>query len=79
MQEESIKRKGGLYMVEKKDYSLVAVISNLTQKQAANISAEMMKAKNKYAPGGRGTIATGEKGNVKKLLQRGCKKIGKKN
>lgn len=65
-------------MAGKKEYSFVAVVTNLTQKQAANMSAEVMKAKGKCAPEGRGTIASGKKENVGKILQSGWKKIGKK-
>lgn len=46
-------------MAGKKDRAVVAVISELTQNQAAQISKDIMKAKAKYAPLGRGTIASG--------------------
>lgn len=52
-----------------------SVISNLTQNQAAQISKDIMKAK--YAPNGRGTIATGQKTNMGSLIQSSIrKKIG---
>ena len=44
-------------MAGKKDRAVVAVISDLTQNQAAQISKDIMKSKTKYAPIGRGTIA----------------------
>ena len=61
-------------MAGKKDRAVVAVISDLTQNQAAQISKDIMKAKAKYAPNGRGTIATGLKTNVGSLIQGGSRK-----
>lgn len=55
----------------KKDHALVAVVSDVTDVQAAQIVKEIMKAKNRYAPTGRGTIATGKKEDVGLLLQKG--------
>lgn len=63
-------------MAGKKDNAVVAVISDLTQTQAAQMSKEIMKAKAKYAPHGRGTIASGLKTNVGSLIQSGRKRIG---
>lgn len=63
-------------MAGKKDNALVAVISGLTQTQAAQMSKEIMKAKAKHAPHGRGTIAAGKTMNVGSLIQKGFKKIG---
>ena len=64
-------------MAGKKDRAVVAVISDLTQNQAAQISKDIMKAKAKYAPNGRGTIATGQKTNMGSLIQSSIrKKIG---
>lgn len=63
-------------MAGKKDNAVVAVISDLTQTQAAQVSKEIMKAKAKYASHGRGTIAMGVKSNVGALIQSGRKKIG---
>lgn len=63
-------------MAGKKDNALVAVISDLTSTQAAQMSKEIMKAKFKYAPYGRGTIATGIKSDVGSLIQSGRKRIG---
>ena len=54
-------------MAGKKNNALVAVISNLTQTQAAQMSKEIMKTKAKYTPHGRGTIATGVKSSVGSL------------
>lgn len=62
----------------KKEYSFVAVVSNLTESQATRMSAEVMKAKGRCAPEGRGTIAMGKKENVGNMLQGSWKKIGKK-
>ncbi len=61
-------------MAGKKDHAVVAVISDLTRNQAAQISKDIMSAKAKYAPLGRGTIATGEKSNVGSLIQGGVRK-----
>ena len=58
-------------MAGKKDNAVVAVISDLTKNQAAQISKEIMKAKANYAPHGRGTIATGCKSSVGSLIQSG--------
>lgn len=63
-------------MAGKKDRSVVAVISGLTSRQASQMSREIMRAKDKFAPNGRGTIATGVRENVGKLLQKGTKRIG---
>ena len=46
-------------MAGKKDKSVVAVISGLTDSQAARISADIMKSKQRNAPSGRGTITSG--------------------
>lgn len=63
-------------MAGKRDNALVAVITDLTSTQAAQMSKEIMRAKAKYAPHGRGTIATGLKSGVGALIQNGRKKIG---
>lgn len=66
-------------MAGAKDNAVVAVIGNLTNEQAAQITKEIMKAKKKYAPHGRGTIASGKNGDVGKLLQTGkCKQLERK-
>ena len=63
-------------MAGKKDRSVVAVISDLTVNQAAQLSKEFMLTKEKYAPLSRGTIATGPKAHTGGLLQSGQKMIG---
>ena len=63
-------------MAGKKDRAVVAVISDLTSSQAAQVSREIMRAKDKYAPSGRGIISSGMKNSVGSLLQRGQKRIG---
>lgn len=61
-------------MAGKKDRAVVAEISDLTRSQAAQISKDIMRAKDKHAPLGRGTIATGERSTVGSLIQGGIKK-----
>ena len=63
-------------MAGTKNNALVAVISGLTQTQAAQMSKEIMKAKAKYAPYGRWTIAAGKTNGVGALIQNGIKRIG---
>ena len=63
-------------MAGKKDKSVVAGISGLTDNQAAKISADIMKSKQKNAPSGRGTITSGFTSSVGSLLQKGTKRIG---
>ena len=41
---------------EKRDRSLVFIAKNLTNSQASRLFAEVLSAKEKYAPDGRGTI-----------------------
>lgn len=65
-------------MAGSKDRSVVAVISGLTNRQAAEISKDIMRAKDKYAPLSCGTIATGTKNSVGALLQRGQRRVGGK-
>ncbi len=65
-------------MAGKKDRAVVAVLSGLTSNQASQISRDIMRSKEKYAPFGRGTIASGMMSNVGTLLQRGHKMIGGK-
>ena len=62
-------------MAGKKDNAIVAVIGDLTNEQAAQVTKEIMKAKRKYAPNGRGTIACGKKSDVSGLLQAGKQKL----
>ena len=61
-------------MAGKKDNAVVAVIAGLTKSQAASISREIMRAKAKHAPNGRGTIASGLMENVGSLIQSGIRK-----
>ncbi len=61
-------------MAGKKDNAVVAVISDLTDEQASQMTKEIMKAKKKYAPNGRGTIASGKKQDVGGMLQAGKRK-----
>ena len=63
-------------MAGKKNKAVVAVISGLTDNQAAQLSKDIMKAKQKNAPLGRGTIASGWMSNIGSLLQKETKKIG---
>ena len=54
----------------------IAVISGLTDNQAARISADIMKSKQRNAPNGRGTVASGFTSSVGSLLSKGNKRIG---
>lgn len=63
-------------MAGKKDKAVVAVISGLTNNQAAQITKDIMRSKQKYAPNGRGTVASGFMSSVGSLLQKGTKQIG---
>lgn len=63
-------------MAGKKDKAVVAVISGLTNNQAAQITKDIMRSKQKYAPNGRGTVASGFMDSVGSLLQNGTKQIG---
>lgn len=65
-------------MAGKKDKAVVAVISGLTENQAAQISSDIIKSKQKYAPLSRGTVAEGLLSNVCSMLQNGIKQIGGK-
>lgn len=63
-------------MARKKDKAVVAVISGLTDNQVAQIAKDILKSKQKNAPFGRGTVASGFISNVGALLQKGNKQIG---
>lgn len=63
-------------MARKKDYAVVSVISDLTAKQASQITKDIMDAKQKHAPNARGTAASGTMSRIGSLLQRGNKRIG---
>lgn len=57
-------------MAGKKDKAVVAVISGLTPTQAANIHKDIVKAKQKHAPNGRGTSSIGPMESIGNMLQR---------
>lgn len=61
-------------MAGTKDKAVIVVISDLTNEQAAQVTKEIIKAKNKYAPKGRGSIAFGDKSSVANMLQKGVHK-----
>ena len=71
---------GGKNMVKKKDKTVVARIVGLTDTQTAQMMAEIIKSKQKYAPDSRGTIATGKEGEILSLKQKKRKRLsGKKS
>lgn len=55
-------------MAGKKNQAVVAVISGLTNNQAAQITKDIMKSKQKYAPHARGTASSGLMSSVGSLL-----------
>lgn len=61
-------------MAGKKDNVVVAVISELTSEQAAQITKDIAKAKRKHAPSGRGTIACMDREGVRGVLQAASRK-----
>ncbi|MCD7715321.1 MAG: hypothetical protein LUI39_02570 [Lachnospiraceae bacterium] len=61
-------------MAGKRNRVVVAVISGMTDTQAADVTKEIMKAKQKKAPNARGTIASGNENEVGGLLQQGYRK-----
>lgn len=63
-------------MAGKKNQAVVAVISGLTNNQAAQITKDIIKSKQRYAPQARGTASSGLISNVGSLLQKGNKRIG---
>ena len=63
-------------MAEKNDKALVTVISGITGDQEAQMSKEIMKAKNRYAPNSRGTSSVGLISDIGSLLGKEVKKIG---
>ena len=63
-------------MAGKKDKSIVAVIAGLTDSQAARISADIMKSKQRNAPSGRGTVTSGFTSSIGSMLQKNTKRIG---
>lgn len=58
-------------MAGKKDNAVVMVLTDVTTAQAAQVAKEVIRIKNKFAPLGRGTIATGKRQDVGGLLQKG--------
>ena len=64
-------------MAGKKDRSVVAVITGLTKCQEANISRDIMLAKQKHAPLGRGIISQGSSSSIGSRLKQGQKRIGR--
>lgn len=65
-------------MENKKDKAMVVVISGLTSNQAGQLTKEFTKAKEKYAPKARGTIAKGLMENVGNMIQGGYAKKSQK-
>lgn len=63
-------------MAGKKDKAVVAVIANLTDNQAAQITKDILKSKQTNAPRGRGIVSTGLMSSVGLLLHKGTKQIG---
>ena len=55
-------------MAGKRDHAVVVVITDVTQKQAADIMSDAIKSKNKRAPQGRGIATAGKKTDVGKML-----------
>lgn len=62
-------------MAGKKDNAMVIVLTDMTDNQAAQMLKETVKAKKKYAPEARGTMACGKRSDVGGLLQSGMKKV----
>lgn len=58
-------------MAGRKGNVVVAVIGDLTAIQAAELQKQIVVAKGRFAPNGRGTIATGTRENVGMLIQNG--------
>ena len=69
--EEEVKKMAG-----KKDQAVVAVIAGLTSNQAAQITKDIIKSKQKNAALARGTVSSGVISSVSSLLQKGHKQIG---
>ena len=63
-------------MAGKKDKAVVAIISGLTDNQATQITKDILKSKQKDAPLGRGTGASGFTSSIGALIQKGTKLIG---
>jgi hypothetical protein len=57
---------------------LAAVIKKLTPEQAAQMTAEIIKAKNRIAPDSRGTIIAGHQRDIGSMLEAGHKQTALK-
>ena len=63
-------------MAGKKDKVVIAKVSDLTVTQAANLTSEILKAKAKVAPKGKGTAIVTTRDNVGRfLMEEGPKKL----
>ncbi|RHN10180.1 hypothetical protein [Anaerobutyricum hallii] len=62
-------------MAGKKNNGVVAVISDLTNEQAAQLTKEIIKAKRKVAPKGRGMISSGMKENIGLIINKGRERL----
>ena len=62
-------------MSGRKDQAVVAVISGLTNNQAAQITKDIMRAKQTHAPHARGIASSGAISSIGALLQKGNKRI----
>ncbi len=62
-------------MSKKRDNSVVAVITGLSSRQAANISRDIMISKQRHAPFGRGIISKGSDSVIGTTLGKGNKLI----
>ena len=62
-------------MAGKKDNIVVAIIGDLTSEQQAQMSKEILKAKKKYAPHGRGTVQCTDRETIGKILQKETRKL----
>lgn len=60
-----------------RDQAVIAVIGGLSESQAVRLSSQIQKAKNKCAPGNRGTIVSGSQDKIGSYLQGGHKRIGR--
>lgn len=64
-------------MSKEKNSSFVAIVKNLTKSQSSKLQSEMIKAKNRYAPNSRATMASTNKQNgLFSILQKGQKLLG---
>ena len=67
-------------MAGKKDNAVVMVLTDITNAQAAQVAKEVIRIKNKHAPLGRGTIATGKKqGSRVRYPDKSCRMKGDKD